>query len=391
MVNKPYSLLIIVKNCSFIQATQYWKVTTAIMKKIYAALLGIEHPHSLAHLRTLQELPEVEAIYLWDENAAALESARQSQGQKIAGVYTELDDLLRHDEIFFVIAALRNDLGPAICLRVLEAGKHIMAEKPIGRTAPDVQKVVNAAERHGLQLSVCYQNRYSPVIRQMRSLAAEGIFGPLMTVEIRALTTGVRFRNPQHWLFSNEKAGGGMLSWLGCHYLDMMRYITGDEIVSVSAEVATRSGEDIDVEDVATLGLRFASGAIGSLHVGYTLALSGGGYHNKQGYDVYAGINGRAGRMHWSAQGSPSHLFVETSHPAWRDAPTREFSYVAGESPAYGGPAGEEFIRAFIRSAQGEGAPPTTGHDALQIARIVDAAYESSRSGRRIEIELPLA
>lgn len=139
------------------------------MTKISAALLGIEHPHSLAHLRTLQELPEVEHIYLWDENQAALEAAKQAQGNKIAGIYTNLNELLNHDEIFFVITALRNDLSPAVCLQALAAGKHIMAEKPIGRTAADVAQVIAAAEANGRQLSVCYQNRRNPLIRQMRS------------------------------------------------------------------------------------------------------------------------------------------------------------------------------------------------------------------------------
>ncbi|MCB0116068.1 MAG: Gfo/Idh/MocA family oxidoreductase, partial [Caldilineaceae bacterium] len=199
----------------------------------------------------------------------------------------------------------------------------------------------------------------------------------------------VRFRNPQHWLFDSAKSGGGMLSWLGCHYLDIMRFVTGDEIVSVSAEIATRSGEDIDVEDVATLIVRFASGAVGSLHVGYTLALSGSGYHNKSGYDTYAGFNGGSGRMYWRAPGAPTSLFVETVHDDWRDAPTREFTYTLGETPAYGGAAGEEFMRDFIRAAQGSGQPPAAGVDALQVARIVEGAYTSSREGRRVEIQLP--
>lgn len=356
------------------------------MTSVNAVLLGIEHPHSLAHLRTLQALPEVEQIYLWDENPAALAAAKEAQGEKIAGVTTDLGEVLARDDIFFVIAALRTDLSPAICLQVLAAGKHLLAEKPMGRTAADVARIEAAAERAGLQLSVCYQNRRNPLIRQMRALMVEGILGPLMTVEMRVLTTAVRFRDPQHWLFNQEKAGGGMLSWLGCHYLDMMRAITGEEIISVSAEIATRSGEAIDVEDVAALSLRFSSGAIGSLHVGYTLALSGGGYHNPRGYDVYAGFNGRSGRMYWTSNGAPTHLFVESSHERWREAPFREFNYVAGLSPAYGGVAGEEFVRQFIQAAQGVGTPPTTGHDALQIAKIVDAAYASSRTGRRIDI-----
>ena len=351
-----------------------------------AALLGLEHPHSLAHLRTLQVLPEVTGIYLWDENAEALAEVEQSQGEKVTGTTTDLSALLAQDDIFFVIAALRNDLGPAIFKQVLAAGKHLMAEKPIGRTAADTRQVIDAAATAGLQLGVCYQNRRNPVIEQARSLIAAGIIGPLVSVEMRMLTTQVQFRNPEHWLFRQDTAGGGILSWLGCHYIDLARYVTQDEITSVAGNVATRSGKAIDVEDIATLSFQFESGAVGSLHAGYTLALSGGGYHNKTGYDVYVGFNGRLGRIYWSATGAPTQFQVESVHPSWAAAPQRTFDFTVGQSPAYGGVSGETFIRDFIRAAQGQGTVPAAGQDALQVARVVDAAYESSRTGMRVEI-----
>jgi predicted dehydrogenase len=354
-----------------------------------AALLGIEHPHSLAHLSTLQQLPEVKQILLWDENEQALHEALETRGEKVEKVYTDVETLLADPDLFFVIAALRNDISPDIFIRALEAGKHVMAEKPIGRAATDTARVVATAERAGLKLGVCYQNRWLPLIRDMRAFVRQGLVGPLMSVEIRLLTTQVQFRNPKLWLFSKAQAGGGILSWLGCHYIDLMRYVTGDEIVSVSAQVATRSGEDIDVEDVAALALRFRSGAVGSLHAGYTLAMSGSGYFNKSGYDIYVGLNGRAGRLHWSTSGKPTQLYVETTHPDWAAAPRREFTYELADSPAYGGVAGEEFIRDFIRAARGDGPLPASGQDALQVARVVDAAYESSRTGRQVDIEAP--
>ncbi|MFN8487989.1 MAG: Gfo/Idh/MocA family oxidoreductase [Caldilineaceae bacterium] len=359
------------------------------MTKLTAALLGIEHPHSLAHLRTLQVLPEVERILLWDPNADALAQVQTTQGAKVAGVFTDLDELLADQELFFVLAALRNDLGPDIFVRVLNAGKHLLAEKPLGRTAADAERVSEAAKRAGAKLGVCYQNRYGPWVQEARNFVSQGLLGPLVSVEMRMITTQVQFRNPQHWLFSQAQAGGGILSWLGCHYIDLMRYITQDEIVSVSAEVATRSGEAIDVEDVATLAVRFRSGAVGSLHAGYLLALSGGGYFNKAGYDMYGGFNGRLGRLHWSSSGTPSSLSVETTHPAWGGAPQRTFHYALAESPAYGGVHGEQFMRAFILAAQGKGEVPASGEDALQVARVVDAAYESSRIGRRVNITTP--
>ncbi|MCX6044641.1 MAG: Gfo/Idh/MocA family oxidoreductase [Chloroflexi bacterium] len=356
------------------------------MPTLTAALLGIEHPHSLAHLRTLQQLPEVERILLWDNNGDALAHVQATQGHKVAATFTDLDQLLADPALFFVIAALRNDLGPAIFIRVLDAGKHLLAEKPIGRHAAETEQVIEAAKRNQVKLGVCYQNRYGPWAQDVRDLVSQGLLGPLISVEMRMITTQVQFRNPSHWLFRQDQAGGGILSWLGCHYIDLMRYITGDEIVSVAAEVATRSGEAIDVEDMAQLSLRFRSGAIGSLHAGYLLALSGGGYHNHAGYDIYGGFNGRLGRIHWTTSGTPSTIYAETTHPAWASAPQRTFQYTLANSPAYGGVAGEQFIRAFILAAQGQGAVPASGEDALQVARIIDAAYASSRTGQRVAV-----
>ncbi len=354
-----------------------------------AVLLSPGNAHFEAHLSTLQELPEVEGIFIWGEDQASLASIQPSEEYKVESITTDLDTILGRDDIFFAIATLRTDLKPDIFIRILESGKHLMAEKPIGRTALDVQRVVEAAERVGMQLGVCYQNRYNPMIREARELVGQGLLGPLMSVEMRMLTTQVKYRDPQGWLFRHEYAGSGILAWLGCHYIDMLRYVTHDEIVSVSAEVATRSGEDIDVEDIATLSFRLRSGAIGSLHAGYTLALSGSKYPNQPSYDTYVGLNGQDGRMHWASPSVAQHLNIETANSSWAGAPQREFDYTLGESPAYGGVAGEEFIRDFIRAGQGEGTPPASGRDALQVARIIDAALESSQTGRRIEVELP--
>ncbi len=354
--------------------------------KLHAALLGLEHPHSLAHMRTLQVLPEVASISLWDENQSTLDAAVEAQGDKVVATYTDLAGVLADDSILFAIAAVRNDLGPEIFSRSLKAGKHVMAEKPIGRRATDTQKVIDVANAHGLQLGVCYQNRGNPVVREARRLVQRGAVGDLMSIECRMLTTQVRFRDPRHWLFDNKMAGGGILSWLGCHYIDLIRYVSCDEIVSVSAEVATRSPHAITVEDVAALSLRFRSGAVGSFHAGYTLALSGSGYDNKTGYDIYVGINGSAGRIYWSTAGAATSLSLESTHPDFNDAPWRSSEFRPAPSPAYGGVAGENFIRRFIRAAQGYGEPMAGGADALAVARVVDAAYESSRTGRRVDI-----
>ena len=107
------------------------------LNPVTAALLGVEHPHSLGHLRTLQQLPEVERILLWDTSAEALARVSKELPDKVVGTYTNLDEMLAQRELYFVIAAVQNDLGRDLFTRCIEAGKHVMAEKPIGRNAAE--------------------------------------------------------------------------------------------------------------------------------------------------------------------------------------------------------------------------------------------------------------
>ena len=359
------------------------------MLPLTAALLGVQHPHSDTHLRTLQQLPEVEKILLWDPDTEALARFHATYGEKVVATYTDLAELLAQPEWRFAIGAVRTDQAIEIYPSIFAAGRHLLAEKPLGRDAQEAAHLVELARAAKVHLGVCYGNRRNPVVEAARQIVSEGVIGPLISVEVRAITTQVQFRNPAHWLFSQAKAGGGMLSWLGCHPLDLIRYITQDEIEDVSAHVATRSGEAIDVEDVATLSFRLQSGALGSLHTGYMLALSGGGYHNKSGYDNYFAVNGRMGRLFWSSPGAPSELYAESSHPAWAGAPQRTLRYTLGTSPAYLGAYGELFARDFIGAVMGQGAVPASGEDALQVARIVDGAYAASRTGQQVRVPPP--
>lgn len=345
-------------------------------------LAGLSHPHSLAHLRTLAQTPEIDEILLWDSDAQRLASEEVRETGKVTAVNTDLDWLLTEHDADFALVAVRNDRMPAVCKRIAGEGVHLLVEKPIANSPAAVAEVISAADRAGVRLGVCYPNRCHPLVEEAKRAVDADLLGPLMSVHMQLLTTQPRFRNPAHWLFRQEYAGGGILPWLGCHYLDLMRFLTGDEIVAVSAHCATRSGEAIDVEDVAVLNLTFASGAVGSLHVGYVLSLSGAGYENRQGYATHAEFCGRSGRLGWSGSTIfPPHLRIESSHPDWSAAPRREFHADLIPSTAYAGAHGLTFLRRFVQAIR-DGSPlPASGEDALAVARIVAAAYAAQQVG----------
>jgi predicted dehydrogenase len=259
-----------------------------------------------------------------------------------------------------------------------------MAEKPVGLTSAEIAGVQDAATRARVQASVLYTRRFHPAVVAARTLAQSGAIGPLMTAECRFLTTQVRFRRPDSWLFQRRYSGGGMLLWLGCHCLDLLHHITGDEIAEVGAILAIRSGEKIDVEDSAVLAFKYRSGAIGTFHAAYTMAYSGQGYLNSTGYDSYLGFNGRDGRIVWPDL--EPRLLIE-SPPAPNRPAQRTESFAMPASTSYGGAGGEDFFRQFIAATQGGGNPPTTLDDALRTARIIEAVAASSADGRLVAVK----
>jgi predicted dehydrogenase len=119
------------------------------------------------------------------------------------------------------------------------------------------------------------------------------------------------------------------------------------------------------------------------------MAFRNPGPNKMSGNDIYEAFNGQCGRIYWDRTNLPDRLHVESTLAEWQGAPIWEIEPSVAESPAYAGVYGEAFIRDFIRATQGEGQPPASGRDALQVARIVEAAYESDRTGRRVEVALP--
>ena len=267
------------------------------------------------------------------------ESRRAAAGpdHKLRGSYEDLEAALEHPEVTHVLIALPNDRTPAALVRAIEAGKGVFTEKPGARSAAEFEPVLSALDRRPVPFTIAYLNRWSPPVRQIRELYRAGAIGRLTSVELRMVTTQVGMRNPGSWLFQREAVGGGVLAWLGCHWLDALRFVTGEEIVRVQAELATTSGEAIDVEDTAAVAFRTAGGAVGSLHAGYVLAVGNPGYR-AAGHDIVMILRGTLGAIYHAGGRHEAPLLLESVAPGWRSAPPRTYQFTAPPSRGYGGP-----------------------------------------------------
>lgn len=140
---------------------------------------------------------------------------------------------------------------------------------------------------------------------------------------MRFLTSSVARRNPNTWYMKQAEAGGGILNWLGCHWFDLMRYITSSEVSKVSSIEANVSGQPIDVEDAAAVSLQFANGMIGSLHAGYFTPGDG---------EVSFCWRGSEGWAKWEE--AEKAVTIKSINPAWASAPNANFGYQPPRSGA---------------------------------------------------------
>ncbi len=341
-----------------------------------------ENPHSLMHMRTLEVLPEVESVHVCHLGGGDRDGIRQASS-KIATETERLDALLEQD-VDALLVSVRNDECPEVLDAAVEAGKSALFEKPGALTAERLRGIADAARSKNLTMGTMLTSRNNPVMLDVKRSVEGGALGDIMAVEARQVTSQVRYRDPSFWLFDKAKAGSGILSWLGCHQIDGLCYLLGDSIESVAAMVATKNPFPIDVEDTACLVLRFSSGVIGTLHAGYHLVGSASGYSGAR-YDAFMALRGTEGyiRIPLSERGGYS---LHSTAEGWVSGGVRDYSFKPSDSPAYGGVAGEEFVRQFLFASE-TGAPAIAPIESMvHVLEVIEAAIESSETGRTVSV-----
>ncbi|CAA9220618.1 MAG: hypothetical protein AVDCRST_MAG77-443 [uncultured Chloroflexi bacterium] len=339
-----------------------------------------EHPHALMHAATLRVLDDVQlvtpCVVADREDPGAITAALGNKAAAPVG----LDALLESD-VDALLVAVRNDLCPALLERAVAAGKPALFEKPGAPSAAVLAAVARRARARGVTLGAILPWRYHPISREVRSLIAGGALGRVMSVEARMVTSQVRYRDPAHWLFDPERAGSGILSWLGIHWLDLLSFLLGQRVRRVTALAGALNPERPAVEDTACLALEYDGGALGTLHAGYLLPGSQSGYSGAA-YDTHLAVRGYEGWVSWPGADPPRYsLFsVAPGHAAESGAP-QERVFALRPSAAYSGEHGEAFVRDFLRAGRAGAPPPCPIEDAVHALEVVDAALRAVTTG----------
>ncbi|MBD8489386.1 Gfo/Idh/MocA family oxidoreductase [Echinicola sp. CAU 1574] len=257
-------------------------------KTIKAAIVGTGFIGP-AHLEALRRIPNIEVIALCEVNQELAEEKAKLLG--IPNAYT-FDEMLKQPEIDVVHICTPNFLHYSQSKAVLEAGKHVVCEKPLATKIEEAEELVALAKEKGLVNAVHFNLRYYPMVRQMKTMRESGELGDIYSIMGSYLQDWLFLKTDYNWRLEPDKSGDSRaIADIGSHLLDLTEYVTGLKVTEVMADfstvhktrlkplkaIETYSGKmltesdyeevDINTEDHATVLLRFDNGNKGSVTV----------------------------------------------------------------------------------------------------------------------------
>jgi len=284
------------------------------VKKIGMGLIGpgFIAPH---HIDAVRRLGYVDVIAIAGSNSTAAE--KKASLFNVKRSYGDYRDLIADPEISVIHNTTPSYLHFPVCMAVIEAGKHIISDKPLAITAVEGARLRDAAAAAGVVNAVTFNYRGNPLVQQARLMVQRNDIGNVFFVHGVYLQDWLADANVYSWRLDPTKGGpSSALSDIGSHWCDLAEHISGTRIVSVLADLTTvvktrystagsteafskdRSGDRIPVEvageDLASVLVRFDNGAKGCLTVGQVLA------GHKNGLKIE--VNGRSASLAWSQE-----------------------------------------------------------------------------------------
>jgi predicted dehydrogenase len=251
-----------------------------------------------------------------------------------------------------------NRLHHDVAVAAARAGKHVLVEKPMACTVSDADAMIAAAETAGVVLMPAHNVRFAKPFWAARLAVADGLVGDVVGVRSAFGHGGPKGWAPDStWFFEPAESGGGALIDLGIHAADALRSVLADEVTDVGALIFGEPGQN---ELAGQLLLRFAGGAVGSLHASWAA---------RPGPDHQLTIFGTDGTLHLDSA-TPLTFRPASGEPRKVDLPDRP----------------PDLFAEFVAACTGGPVPSVTATDARQALAIICGAYESARTGRLVHL-----
>jgi predicted dehydrogenase len=281
-----------------------------------------------------------------------------------------LEMLIDHPEVTAVYVGLPHYLLAPTAERCLQAGKHVLVEKPLALDPEEARRLGRLADDRDLKLCVFYELRRAATVETGRRLIAEGAIGALRFVRVRTLIDKRLdyWGQPPalNWRARKAQAGGGVLLMNTVHQLDTLRYVTGLEVVRTSGTVATFTAPG-EVEDAASATLMLSNGGLVSL------APSA---HSPGARDAETiEIDGTEGRLDLPDPfGTAPLRLYRKAEASWRDIPVERTD------------SHRLMVASFVEAVASHVPVPASAEDAAAAIAIVRAIYRSHEEGRVVQV-----
>jgi predicted dehydrogenase len=342
-----------------------FRVKKGFMKFLIAGLGSIGR----RHFRNLIALGESDIVLLRTRKATLPDD-------EVAGYPVEIDlkEALQKHKPEAVIVANPTSMHLDVAIPAAKAGCHILLEKPVSHSLERLDVLQQAAQKSGSKILVGFQFRYHPTLNRAREIIQSGSLGKVLTVHAHwgeYLPQWHPWEDYRQSYAARADLGGGVIITL-THPLDYLRYLLGD-VESLWSFNGHISPLEVDVEDVAEIGLRFASGAVGGAHVDYFQRPP---VHRLE-------IVGTNGTLRWdNADGILYLKRMPAPFGSYSDQPPA--SVTDSFAPPEGFERNQLFLaqtRHFIDVVRGESEPVCSLEDGIMALRLALAAYASQRTG----------
>ena len=292
----------------------------------------------------------------------SLERAKEVANLKNCSlVSTHYEDALNNRDVDLVLVATTNEFLAGITLAAVTAGKHVLVEKPAGRTPQELIPIIETAKKNNVFVKVGFNHRYHPALLKAKHLVDSGAIGPLMFIRGR-YGHGGRPGYEKEWRADPEKSGGGELIDQGVHLIDLSRWFMGD--LTVASGFAHTYFWDMPVDDNAFLALKSPTDQIAWLHVSCTE------WKNLFSFEIY----GKTGKLHIEGLGGSygvERLSLYSMLPHMGPPETTVWEYPFADN------SWNLELEDFIRSIEMQTEPRGNIHDAKKALDIVRTVYDT--------------
>jgi len=340
-----------------------------VSKRLRVGVLGTGVIVKDYHLPVLLKNDRAEVIALGNKHPDSL--YRLADEFNIKTTYTDFETMAHDQDIDAVVIGLPNYLHAPVTIRMLEAGKHVLCEKPMAMSAAEAETMQHTAASTGRILMIAHMWRFDQEIRWLRAVIDSGVLGTIFKVKAQAVALGTLLPARNSWFWEKTYAGGGSFADIGIHVIDLISFLFHDSIRprTVFAQ-AGNYFQAASVEDTANAIIRYDNGMSAIVETGW--------YHNfADGLEGAMQVFGMEGY----ARTFPTEMHYTVSGAWGQYRPVFPPRAQHCALPMY-----EAQMEHFLDSVLGKKRPEPDGQQGVQSMVLVDAIYESIRTGSSVSM-----